>query len=74
MAFIITNPLAGQQPIATTSTVKNHPLGTIVSAVDPTYGSGEFIYLEGATNTIVGSVVSYVAAGTTSAVVQSSDL
>jgi hypothetical protein len=65
MAYVITNPLAGSQPIATTSTVKNHPLGTIVSAVDPTYGSGEFIYLEGAANTIVGSVVTYVNSGST---------
>ena len=65
MAYTITTPLAGSQPIATTSTVKNHPQGMIVSAIDPVYGAGEFIYLEGAANTIVGSIVTYVASGTT---------
>jgi len=35
------------------------PLGTIVTAVDPSYGSGEFIYLAGAANTLRGSVVVY---------------
>lgn len=59
MAFIIRNPIIGTQAIADTSTTKNHPLGTIVVADDPTYGSGEFIYLKGATNTVVGSVVTY---------------
>lgn len=59
MAFIIRNPIIGVQAIADTSTTKNHPLGTIVVADDPTYGSGEFIYLKGATNTVVGSVVTY---------------
>jgi len=59
MAFIITNHVAGNQPIATTSTVKNHPLGKIVTAVDPTYGEGEFIYLVGVVGTAVGSWVTY---------------
>lgn len=59
MAFQITDPVIGAQPIATTSTVKNHPLGTIVRAVDPTYGEGEFIYLKGVANTIVGHIVNY---------------
>lgn len=59
MAYIITNGPVGCQPVATTSTVKNHPLGMIVRAQDPTYGSGEFIYLAGATSTIVGSWVTY---------------
>jgi hypothetical protein len=36
-----------------------HPLGTIVRAEDATLGEGEFIYLEGAANTVVGSVVTY---------------
>jgi hypothetical protein len=35
------------------------PLGTIIEAVDPDYGAGEFIYLGGAANTAVGSVVTY---------------
>jgi hypothetical protein len=59
MAFIITNAIAGNQPIATTSTVKNHPLGKICTAVDPTYGEGEFIYLLGVANTAIGSWVTY---------------
>jgi hypothetical protein len=59
MAWTITNGVAGSQPIATTSTVQNHPTGKIVTAKDPTYGEGEFIYLKGVANTIVGSVVTY---------------
>ena len=65
MAFRITNAMVGWQPIADTSTVKNHPLGTIVTATDPTYGGGEFIYLAGVTSTIVGSIVNYDDAFTT---------
>ena len=59
MAYRITSNLVGAQPIATTDTVQNHPLGTIVTAVDPTYGGGEFIYLKGVASTAVGSVVSW---------------
>lgn len=59
MAFVVTDPIIGHQSIADTSTTKNHPLGTIVRAVDPTYGAGEFIYLLGVANTVVGSVVTY---------------
>jgi hypothetical protein len=59
MAYIITNGPAGCQPIATNSTVKRHPLGKIVTAVDPTYGEGEFIYLQGIGSTVVGSWVTY---------------
>jgi fructose-specific component phosphotransferase system IIB-like protein len=51
--------IAGSQPIATTSTVQKHPLGTIVRGFDPTLGEGEFIYLLGATSTVVGLVYSY---------------
>lgn len=51
--------LAGCQPIANTETVQKHPLGTIVRAVDPTYGEGEFIYLLGVGSTVVGSMVKY---------------
>jgi hypothetical protein len=35
------------------------PLGTIITAVDGTYGAGEFIYLKGLDSTVVGSVVTY---------------
>lgn len=58
MAFSVSN-YAGAQGIATTSTTQKHPLGTVVRGVDPTYGEGEFIYLEGVASTIVGSVVEY---------------
>ena len=59
MAYRITNAMVGWQPIADTSTTKNHPLGTIVSATDPTYGGGEFIYLLGVASTTIGNVVTY---------------
>lgn len=59
MTYTITEPLAGYQPIAVTSTTQNHALGTVVRAVDPTYGAGEFIYLQGIASTVVGSPVVY---------------
>ncbi len=59
MAYINTAGVAGAQPMADTSTVKNHPLGKIVTAVDPTYGEGEFIYLKGIASTVVGSLVTF---------------
>lgn len=59
MAFVIRNALVGAQAIDETSTVQNHPLGTIVVADDPTYGSGEFIYLLGVASTELGSWVTY---------------
>lgn len=59
MAYIITDTVAGTQSIATNSTTKRHPLGTIVRAKDPTYGEGEFIYLLGVANTAVGFTVEY---------------
>jgi len=66
MAFRITNALAGSQPIATTSTVQNHPLGKIVTAYDPILGEGEFIYLKGVASTAAGLMVYYdVNTGTT---------
>ena len=51
--------LPGAQPITTNSTVKNHALGTIIRATDPTYGEGEFIYLEGIASTAAGDAVTY---------------
>lgn len=59
MAFRIIDQVLGSQPIADTSTTQKHPLGTIVRAVDPTYGGGEFIYLKGVVSTTVGSFVNY---------------
>ena len=49
----------GVQPIAVSSPVANHPLGSIVRALDPFYGEGEFIYLVGVAGTLVGSVVTF---------------
>ena len=66
MAYIISTPLVGAQPIAVTSTTQLHPIGTIVRAVDPTYGEGEFVYLLGVGSTAVGSIVTYnTSSGTT---------
>lgn len=59
MAYTIQDQMIGHQPIATTDTVQNHPLGTIVAATDPVYGAGEFIYLKGVASTVVGSMVDY---------------
>jgi len=60
MAFtIVSPPLLGSQPIAETSTTQRHPLGTIVTATDPVYLAGEFIYLAGVASTVVGSFVTY---------------
>lgn len=59
MAYTIVDPVLGMQPIAVTDTVQRHPLGTIVKATDPTYGTGEFIYLLGVANTVAGLWVTY---------------
>lgn len=59
MTFHITDTVIGSQPIADTSTVQEHPTGTIVGATDGTYGAGEFIYLAGVASTAVGSWVTY---------------
>lgn len=59
MAYGLTTAYVGAQPIANTETTQKHPLGTIVRAVDPTYGEGEFIYLAGVGSTAVGSLVTY---------------
>ena len=67
LAYKITSPgYIGSQPIAEISLVQTLPLGTVINAVDPAYGEGEFIYLKGVIGTIAGSAVIYnVAAGTT---------
>ena len=59
MAFTITNPRIGFPVITDTDTTQKCPLGTIVTATDPTYGAGEFIYLLGVASTAVGSIVIY---------------
>jgi hypothetical protein len=62
MAFTILTPVLGYPKIAATSTAPwpaTPPLGTIVQAVDPTYGTGEFIFLKGLAATAIGSWVTY---------------
>jgi len=59
MAYSITSTLIGAQPIAATSAVAMHPLGKIVTAFDPVYGEGEFIYLKGVASTAVGLVARF---------------
>jgi hypothetical protein len=59
---VINSNMIGHQPIDSTSTTQQHPLGTVVQAVDTAstgYGVGEFIYLLGVASTAVGSVVLY---------------
>lgn len=58
MAYSVST-LPGAQPIADTSTVQKHVLGTICRGWDPTYGEGEFIYLLGVNSTVVGNLVTY---------------
>lgn len=59
MAYSIAeNALVGQN-FDETSTVQAHALGLVVRAKDPTYGVGEFIYLQGVASTAVGSWVTY---------------
>jgi hypothetical protein len=66
MAFVIINPQLGCPPIASALAASNAAgrsspwkLGDVVKAVDPDYGVGEFIYLQGAANTVRGSAVLY---------------
>lgn len=59
MAFKHSDGRIGLQAIAETSTTQQHELGLICQATDPTYGSGEFIYLKGLASTAVGSWVTY---------------
>ncbi|MCX6010361.1 MAG: hypothetical protein NTW48_10120 [Chloroflexi bacterium] len=59
MAYTIQTPLAGLQPIAVTNTTASSPLGYRVTAVDPTYGQGEFVYLLGVASTAIGSIVTW---------------
>jgi len=71
MTYSIVNPTLGYVPIGVvdsgvtfangSSAYPTPPmaLGTIVRAVDPTYGEGEFILLAGVASTAVGSPVTY---------------
>ena len=58
--FASITPLAGTQPFNdwfVTSTVQAHPLGATVTAVDPYWGTGKFVYLKSNDVIIKGSVV-----------------
>lgn len=59
MAYVIATPNLGFPPITDVGTTAKVPLGTIVRAVDPTYGSGEFIYLRGSASIAAGLVCYY---------------
>lgn len=80
MAYSINSLNLGWQPISDTtaaSTATNptrqHPLGTIIRALDPVYGEGEFVYLAGVASTAVGDLVVYdQRAGTTTRTVAGS--
>lgn len=67
--------IVGLQPIDSTSTTQNHPLGTIARAEEfgAGYGEGEYIYLKGVASTAKGDLVVYDAkAGTTTRTVATS--
>lgn len=62
--FAAISPTLGTQPFNdwfTPDTVQRNPLGMIVTAVDPFWGTGEFIYLKAPNDTTVvkGSVVTW---------------
>lgn len=63
MTFIPESPGQGYPAIGEVVTASAYndvvPLGTIITAVDPTLGAGEFIYLGGVASTAVGSWVTY---------------
>jgi hypothetical protein len=59
MAYSIAeNALLGQA-FADTSTKKAYEVGTVMRGKDPALGAGEFVYLVGVANTLVGSAVVY---------------
>jgi hypothetical protein len=59
MTYKVSSPQIVGQAIDTNSATQSLPLGSIVQGIDETYGSGEFIYLKGVANTVVGSWVTY---------------
>ena len=74
MTYIITDPRIGMQPVADTSTTQQHPLGTLVHAVDGTYGGAEFVYLKGVASTAVGSWVKYAEDDHTTSLLAANDI
>lgn len=59
MAWKFIEQEIGLQPITDIETTAQHPLGKIARAEDPTYGHGEFIYLQGVASTGIGDIVEY---------------
>ena len=59
MAYSHSGNRIGFQPLVNTETTQYHPLGTVVTGTDPTYGEGTFVYLKGVASTAVGSAVIY---------------
>lgn len=59
MSFTIVEQRIGFPQITDHDTTQKVALGRIVQASDPTYGTGEFIYLKGVASTAVGSWVTY---------------
>lgn len=52
-------PAITETVLAADAASKSPPLGFIAQATDPTYGSGEFIWLKGAASTGLGTWVTY---------------
>jgi hypothetical protein len=59
MAWKFIENRLGQSLIGSVDTEAAVEVGTILRAVDPTYGAGEFIYLQGVASTAVGTWVTY---------------
>lgn len=59
MAYAVATPSLGFPAITAVDDTAKVALGTIVRAVDPTYGEGEFIYLKGVGSTVAGSLVKW---------------
>jgi hypothetical protein len=59
MAWKFIENRLGQSLIGSVDTEAAVEVGTILRAVDPTYGAGEFIYLAGVASTAVGTWVTY---------------
>lgn len=74
MAYLITDQLVGGQLVSEAWPTPRHPLGTISHGADPTYGAAEFVYLQGATGTVVGSVVLYNADDYTTSLLGQNDI
>jgi len=63
MAFVFSDTALGYPAITShetsTSYIEPIALGTVARAVDPDYGAGEFVYLQGVASTVLGSWVTY---------------